>query len=321
MKIIKKPKKQINLKIISTGHYVPPKCLTNEDLEKMVDTSDKWIFSRTGIKNRHITENPSIENTSDLAYKAALNAISKSNYDKEKIDLIITATFTPDYKSPSVANLVQAKLGLSHKEITCFDLNAACTGFIYALNVASLMLNNGNYQSALVIGAEVISKYTDYTDRNTCVLFGDGAGAVIIEKTFEKKPAHFFTASRGELDKLIYVDNFVHMNGKEVYLFATNALEKSICKVLNDTNLNINDIKTIIPHQANLRIIQSVAKNLGLDMSKFFINIEKYGNTSAASIAIALDEFMMSPDAKPDDKVLMVGFGGGFTYGASILTI
>jgi len=314
-------KKINNLKIISTGHYVPEKCLTNEDLEKIVDTSDKWIFSRTGIKNRHVIENPDIENTSDLAYKASLNAINKAKYDKNKIDLIIVATFTPDYRSPSVANLVQAKLGLSHKEIPCFDINAACAGFIYALNVALQMLNSGNYKSALVIGAEVITKFTDYTDRNTCVLFGDGAGAVILEKTLEDKPAHFFTASQGELDKLIYVDEFVHMNGKEVYLFATSILEKSIKKVLNDTNLSYNDIKTIIPHQANLRIIQTVAKNLGLDMSKFFINIGEYGNTSAASIAIALDEFMMSPDAKPNDKVLLVGFGGGFTYASAILTI
>jgi len=311
---------KINLKIISTGHYVPKKCLTNEDLEKIVDTSDEWIYSRTGVKNRHIVESPKIEDTSDLAYKAALDAINKVNYDINKIDLIITATFTPDYRSPSVANLVQAKLGLSHKEIPCFDINAACTGFIYALNIASQMLNSQNYKSVLVIGAEVISKFVDYTDRSTCVLFGDGAGAIILEKTLENKPAYFYTVSQGELDKLIYVDDFVHMNGKEVYLFATNTIEKAIKKILNSTNMTFNDIATIIPHQANLRIIQSVAKKLELDMSKFFINIEKYGNTSAASVAIALDEFV-STNAKPDDKVLLVGFGGGFTYGATILTI
>ncbi|MDD2445727.1 MAG: ketoacyl-ACP synthase III [Clostridia bacterium] len=312
---------KINVKIVSTGHYVPEKCLTNEDLEKMVDTDDKWIYSRTGIKNRHIIESPKIEDTSDLACKAALDAINKANYDVNKIDLIITATFTPDYRSPSVANLVQAKLGLSHKEIPCFDINAACTGFIYALNVASQMLNSGKYKGVLVIGAEVISKFVDYTNRDTCVLFGDGAGAVILEQTLEDKPAYFYTVSQGELDKLIYVDEFVHMKGKEVYLFATSTIEKAIKHILNDTNMNFNDIKTIIPHQANLRIIQSVAKKLELDMSKFFINIEKYGNTSAASVAIALDEFMSTPNAKPNDKVLLVGFGGGFTYGATILTI
>ncbi|MDD2227304.1 MAG: ketoacyl-ACP synthase III [Clostridia bacterium] len=313
--------KKNNIKIASTGHYVPRKCLTNEDLEKIVDTSDEWIYSRTGIKNRHIIESPDIENTSDLAYKAALNAINKVNYDKNKIDLIITATFTPDYRSPSVANLVQAKLGLSDREIPCFDINAACAGFIYALNIASQMIESGNYRSVLVIGAEVLTKFTDYTDRNTCVLFGDGAGAVILEKAIEDKPAYFYTVSQGELEKIIYVDEFIHMDGRAVYLFATNTIEKAIKKILNDTNITLDDIKTIIPHQANLRIIQSVAKRLELDMNKFFINIEEYGNTSAASVAIALDEFLSSPNAKSNDKVLLVGFGGGFTYGAAILTI
>lgn len=313
--------KMNNIKIISTGHYVPEKCLTNKDLEEIVDTSDKWIYTRTGIKNRHIIEDLELENTSELAYKAALDAINKVNYDKNKIDLIIIATFTPDYRSPAVANLVQGKLGLSHKEIPCFDINAACAGFIYALNVASQMIGSGNYNNALVIGAEVITKFVDYTDRNTCVLFGDGAGAVIIEKTHENKPAYFYTASQGELERIIYVDDYVHMDGKRVYQFATSTIEKAIKKALTDTNLSYDEIKVIIPHQANLRIIQSVAKNLGLDMNKFFINIQEYGNTSAASIAIAMDEFLSTSDAKQNDKLLLVGFGGGFTYGAAILTI
>ncbi len=310
-----------NVKIVATGSYVPSKCLPNEYFEKIIDTTDNWIYTRTGIKNRHVVENIEIEDTSDLAYKSALDAINKANYDLNKIDLIITATMTPDYKSPSVSNLVQAKLGISKKNITCFDINAACTGFIYALNVASQMLNSGNYNHALVIGAEVLSKVIDYTDRNTCILFGDGAGSVILENTEEKKPSYFYTVSEGELEKTLYIDKYIHMNGKKVYQFATNAIEKAIKKSLADTKLTINDFKKIIPHQANVKIIQSVAKSLRIDIEKFFLNIENYGNTSAASIAIALDEYYCTNDLKKDEKILLLGFGSGFTYGSAILTI
>jgi 3-oxoacyl-[acyl-carrier-protein] synthase-3 len=311
-------KKINNVKVVSTGHYVPDQILTNFDLEKMVQTSDEWIYSRTGIKNRRIAKG---ETTSDLATKAALNAIENGNIDKDKIDLIIVATFTADYLSPAVANLVQAKLGLNDRDITCFDINAACTGFIYALNVATQMLNAGNYQCALVIGAEVISKIVDFTDRDTCVLFGDGSGAIILENTTENKPAYFYTASKGDLDQIIYVDNYIHMDGQRVYQFATRAIEGSIAKVLEDCNLENSDIGKIIPHQANLRIIRNAAKNLNFSMDKFFLNIEKYGNTSAASIIIALDEHIRSSADVTDQKVILVGFGAGFTWGSALLTL
>ncbi|MBU1145703.1 MAG: ketoacyl-ACP synthase III [Firmicutes bacterium] len=307
-----------NIKVISTGHYVPEKILSNHDLEQIVSTTNEWIVSRTGIKNRRIAEG---ENTSDLAVKAAKDAILSSNYDTSKIDLIIVATFTPDYKSPSVASLVQAKLGLNNQEITAFDLNAACTGFIYALNVASRMLESKAFKSALVIGAEVISKVTDYTDRNTCVLFGDGAGAVLLELTNEYKPAMFYTASKGDLDKILYVDEFVHMDGQKVYQFASKAIEKSILKLLEFDKSSFDKIDTIIPHQANLRIIQSASKSLKIPMENFFLNIELYGNTSAASCAIALDEYVKSSVDTENQAVLLVAFGAGLTWGGARLTL
>lgn len=307
-----------NIKVISTGSYTPSKVVSNKELEKIVDTSDEWIYSRTGIRSRHISEG---ETTSDLAYKASLKAIEKVNYDIGKIDLIIVATFTPDYLSPGVSNLVQAKLGLSDQDITCFDLNSGCTGFIYALNVASTMLNSGKYNSALVIGSEVISKVTNWEDRNTCVLFGDGAGCILLENNDEEGLAYFYSTSRGELNKTLYVDEFVHMDGKRVYQFAVGAVEKAINKVLVDCNLSLNDFSKIIPHQANIRILQSVAKNLKIDMDKFYLNIYEYGNTSAASIAIALDEYINSKENVENEKLLLVGFGSGFTYGAAVITL
>jgi 3-oxoacyl-[acyl-carrier-protein] synthase-3 len=307
-----------NVKVVSTGKYIPETVLTNQDMEKMVDTTDEWIYTRTGIKNRHIVNG---ETTSDMATRAARKAIEKVNYDTSKIDLILVATFTPDYMSPSVANLVQAKLGLNDQDITCFDLNAACSGFIYAVNVATQMLNSGTYKAALVIGAETLSKVTNYEDRNTCVLFGDGSGAVILENTDETKPAYFYTSSKGDLDKIILVVQKIAMEGKKVYQFATKAIENSVNKVLNDCGLTKDDIEKVIPHQANLRIIEKAAELLTIDMSKFFINIDKYGNTSAASIAIALDEYLDTLTERDNKKIILVGFGGGFTWGAALLTL
>ena len=307
-----------NLKIISTGSYAPEKIMTNLDFEKMVDTSDEWIVQRTGIKKRHVVTD---EDTSDLAYKAALNAIEKVNYDTSKIDLIIVATFTPDFMSPGVSNLLQAKLGLSNQDITCFDLNSGCTGLIYALNVGASMLNSGKYNSALIIGSEVVTKTVDYKDRNTCVLFGDGSGCLILENTDEDKLAYIYATSQGELERSLYVDKYIHMDGKKVYLFAVGAMEKAIKKVLADSSLTISEVSKIIPHQANIRIIQSVAKNLKIGMDKFFINIENYGNTSAASVGIALDEYLSSKKHHENEKILLVGFGSGFTYGAALLTL
>ncbi|MBU0997766.1 MAG: ketoacyl-ACP synthase III [Firmicutes bacterium] len=310
--------KQNQIRLVSTGHYAPPKILTNADLEKIVDTSDEWITTRTGIKERRIAEN---EANSDLATKAALAAIEKANYDIKKIDLIIVATFTPDYKSPNVANFVQAKLGLNDRPITAFDINAACTGFIYALNVAAQMLSSGNYQSALVIGSEKISKVTDYTDRNTCVLFGDGAGAVILEPTKNAKPWLFFTASRGDQDLILYVDEYVHMDGQKVYQFASKAIDSSIRLLLDFDGMKPQDLAAIIPHQANIRIIQSASKSLGLPIDHFFVDLHKYGNTSAASIAIALDEYLDLYKSEEERTLILVGFGAGLTWGAARITL
>lgn len=311
-------KKTNNIRVVATGHYVPSKIVTNKDLEAIIDTNDEWIYTRTGIKARRFAEN---EDTSDLAVKAALDALESSNVDPKSIDLIICATFTPDYLSPAVSNLVQAKLGLNDLDITCFDVNAACTGFIYALNVAAQMLNAGNYNRALVIGAEVISKVTDFTDRNTCVLFGDGAGAMIIENTELDKPAYFYAASKGDLSQALYVDKYVHMDGKRVYQFATKAIEQALLKVLETQNLSQSDIDIVIPHQANVRIIQSASKSLDWPIENFYMNIEHYGNTSAASIIIALDEYIKKQENVTNKKVILVGFGAGFTWGAAQLTL
>lgn len=307
------------IKIVSTGSYLPSKNLTNFDLEKMVETSNDWIVTRTGIENRRIVDG---ETTSDMAVFAARKAIEKVNYDVSKIDLIIVASITGEYKSPAVANLVQAKLSLNEQEVTTFDINAACSGFIYALNVASKMLLSPAYHSALVIGVETLSKLTNYQDRNTCVLFGDGAGAVIVEKGTSDHLSYFYTSSKGDLDKVIVVEDKIAMEGKKVYQFASRIIEKSIRKVLEDASLTLDDIDVIIPHQANLRIIESAAKSLKLDMSKFYINIGKYGNTSSASIPIALDEYVRTcTDHKKTKRIIIVGFGGGLTWGAALLTI
>lgn len=307
-----------NIKIVSTGKYVPLKILTNSDLEKMVETTDEWIYTRTGIKSRHIVTN---ETTADLAYNAAINAIEKSNYDINKIDLIIVATCSAEYTTPSIANIIQARLGLNDKDIPCFDLSAACSGFIYAMDVASQMLASGVFCGALIIGAENLSSRTDYTDRNTCILFGDGAGAMIIENTLESKPTYFYTASMGDLDEVLTVKDKIHMEGRKVYSFATKAMETSISKVLIDSGLEKDEITKIIPHQANIRIIETAAKALDIDMDKFFVNIENYGNTSSASIIIALDEYLDTLESKTNQKIIAVAFGGGFTWGAALLTL
>ncbi|MEA2076705.1 MAG: beta-ketoacyl-ACP synthase III [Candidatus Marinimicrobia bacterium] len=303
-------------KVVSTGRFTPEGVLSNKDLEKIVDTTDDWITSRTGIKERRIVNG---KNTSDLAALAAMNAIEKVNYDKDKIDLIIVATFTPELRSPSMACRVQAKLGLEKPGVLAFDINAACTGFIFGLNIAERMLHSGSYKSALVIGAEVISKFTDYKDRNTCVLFGDGAGAAIIEKD-ETKEVIFNVQTKRDDELILYVDDYVKMDGSKVYQFASRVIHSSINGVLEHGNIPKSKVKKIIPHQANIRIIQSASKALKIPMESFFINIHKYGNTSAASIPIALDEMLEEETIKPDDKVLLVGFGAGLTSGACSLT-
>ncbi len=305
------------IKIVSSGKYAPEALITNEDLEKMVETSDEWIVSRTGIKTRHKAVD---ELTSDMAYKAALNAINRVNYDVNKIDLIVMATITGDQMTPSTANFVQAKLGLTH-EVMSFDINAACTGFVYGLEVASSLLQTGRFRAALIIGGETLTKIVDYTDRNTCVLFGDGAGAMIIEPAYsERNKAYFFNAARGDTNNILTVVNKIKMDGKKVYQFAVDAMEQAIHKVLDESGFDISEIDQIIPHQANERIIQSVSKSMGIPLEKFMLNLSQYGNTSAASIPITISEYFDREDIK-GQKILLVGFGGGFTWGSAILQL
>lgn len=315
------------MKFLGYGKYLPKKVLDNESLTNLVDTSDEWIVQRTGIKERRIAE----ENTSDLAYYAALEALENANIPKEDIDLIICATSTPDNNLPSTACLVQKKLGLTNN-VTAFDVNAACTGFIYALKIASGLLATF-HKKALVIGCEVMSKIIDYKDRSTCILFGDGAGAVVVEKNEKVLP--FYIETTGNDDHLIskgielntklenkaVLGDFLYMNGTEVFKFALDVLEKSIKKILEKENLKLEDIKLFIPHQANIRMITHIARKLKLPLEKFFINIDKYGNTSAASIPIALCEAIKSKNLQKGDKVLLVGFGAGLTWGSTIIEI
>lgn len=306
------------LRLISSGRYVPLQIMTNQDLEKLVDTTDEWIVSHTGIKTRHIAGE---EKTSDLATKAALDAIKKSGKTAEDIDLIVVATITGESTTPSMANLVQAKLGIAHRQIMCFDVNAACTGFIYGMQITSALLNTHGFKTALLIGVESMSKICDYGDRNTCILFGDGAGAVLLEKGNRLNHTYFFTASMGDIDETLTVDHYIKMNGRKVYRFAVTAIKETINKTLKDLKMKWTDFKKIILHQANMRITESVAETTGIPLDHFYSNLEKYGNTSAASIPLALDEYLETTPSEPGDKILLVGFGGGLTWGSSVITL
>lgn len=315
------------MKILGYGEAVPRKIVTNDDLSKFVETSDEWIFQRTGIRERRISD----ENTSELAYRSAVDAIKNSNIDKNEIDLIVCATMTPDNFTPSVACMVQEMLGLGDN-VTAFDVNAACTGFVYALKIVASMLNT-YHKKALIIGCETLSKIINFEDRNTCVLFGDGAGAIVVEK--DEKNEEFYTCSLGndkdlvaenvemnfEMKNKVLKSGFLKMNGKEIFKFAINVIEKSIDNILDRTNLKLEDIKLIIPHQANQRIISNVAKKFNISNDKFFVNLEKYGNTSAASIPMALCEAFETKKITKGDKVILVGFGGGLTWGSTIIEI
>lgn len=303
------------IKVLGTGHYVPNQIITNHDLEKLVETSDEWIVSRTGIKERRKV---TTETTHEMAYLASKEALKKANIDASEIDIIIVATITENQKTPAVANFVAGLLGIEH-DVMSFDINAACTGFVYALELASSLIQQPKYRKALVIGAETLSNVLDYTDRNTCILFGDGAGAVVIEKGNDNNLGYFYNTSKPDMTNTLDVGTYIKMDGRKVFLFAVDVVEKSILKVLADANLTIDDIDHIIPHQANERIIMSVAKSMNVSMDKFVMNIASYGNTSAASIPLTLSEY--KEKHKETKRVLFVGFGGGFTYGAAIVEV
>jgi len=319
-------------KIISTGAYVPQRIVKNDELTKMVETNDEWITSRTGIKQRRISSG---EKTYQMAAKAAKEAIENAGIEKEEIDMIVLATISPDFFMPSTANLVQAELGLD--DIPSFDVTAGCTGFVYALQIADQFIKSKQSKTVLVIGVEVLSKVVDWSDRNTCVLFGDGAGAVILKSSSQEGIICTYTGSQGDLKELLtlpavplknpFLDvpnnngrpSNISMSGKEIFQFAIRIMIKSISQVLNKSNLSIDDIDYIVPHQANIRIIDYVARKLKVERGKFIINLDHFGNTSSASVPLALDEAYKKKTFRPGDRIIMVAFGGGLTWGAALL--
>ena len=306
------------LKVLATGYYVPDNIVTNVDLEKMVDTNDEWITSRTGIKSRHI----SAENSVELGVQAASKAIK--NIDKSKIGLIVCASITPVYATPSNACLIQEALGLNEQEVMSFDISAACSGFVYGLTIVNSLLQTMPGKYALVIGSEQLSKIIDFKDRSTCILFGDGAGAVVVENSENLFVS--YNASRGDKESLSALsvnndgkDNYLKMLGQDVFKFAVKAIPQSINSVLEKANLTLDEIDYVVCHQANSRIIQHVVKKYKCDPNKFFMNLEKYGNTSGASIPLALGEMDEMGLLKPQMKIICVGFGGGLTWGATLM--
>lgn len=307
--------------LVSTGRAIPGNIITNDDLSKIVDTSDEWITSRTGIKQRNFCKG---EKNWNLAYEAASKAIDKAGINKDEIGLLIVATFTPDYQTPSVSCVLQEKLGLP-SGIVAFDINAACSGFLYGLKVAASLIEGQDKPYALVIGSEQISTRLDMTDRNTCVLFGDGAGAAIIKKNDNKKFIGIL-GSEGNVEALGCEGHgsdkpYVYMDGKKVFKFAVQNITKVAKQVLEEVNLAVDDIDYVVCHQANERIIRSVQKFLDVPEEKLYINIYNYGNTSAASIPIVLDEMNEKGLLKTGTKVLCVGFGAGFTWGGVLLEV
>lgn len=318
--------------IIGTGSYAPENVMTNDDLAELVDTSDEWIVTRTGIRERRISTG---ENTSDLAYEAAVRALDKAGLTAKEIDLIICATITPDSFMPSVACIVQGRLGADRA--AAFDLTAACTGLVYALVTADKFIASGMYSNALIIGAETISKVLDWEDRATCVLFGDGASALVLTATQEKdgvlsanltadgsKQAYLTCPAVSLNNPFIQLGQEsprtkIEMQAQEVFKFAVRTIIDNVKIVLKEANLTAEDIKYIIPHQANRRIIEQAAKLGDLPIDKFYLNLHLYGNTSAATIGIALDELVQNAVLKTGDKLILVGFGGGMTSGAVLV--
>lgn len=328
-------------KISGTGKSVPQKVVTNDDLAQVIDTSDEWIYTRTGIRSRHVAElKAGTQNTCDtastLAAEAAHRALNNAEISAEDIELIIVATSSPDYMFPSTASIVQNKIGAG--KAMCFDISSACTGFIYALSIAEAYIQSGQFKNALVIGSEIMSEEVDWKDRSTCVLFGDGAGAVVLtaeNETFDSTKlstvskgingdTYFRTVSALHADGskgqvLTRGKDFIRMDGQEVFKFAVKKVPESINEVLEKANVPIEEIKYFVLHQANIRIIEAVAKRLGAEMSRFPTNLGEYGNTSAASIPILLDEMNRSNILQRGDKIILSGFGAGLSWGSTLL--
>lgn len=318
--------------ILGLGYYVPPEKITNSDLEKMVDTTEEWIITRTGIKERRIASKG--VTSSDLGVKASKAAIKDAGLRPEDIDLIITATITPDMFFPATACIIQDKIGA--KNAACFDVNAACSGFVFAMVVAQQFINVGTYNNILVIGTEKLTSIVDWKDRSTCILFGDGAGACIVGRSKDKKIISSFMGADGSGGNLLSVPaggsrlpttedtvkdrlHFLKMEGNEVFKIAVRIMVDSATKAIKKAGLRLDDISLFIPHQANIRILLAVAKRLGVPQEKIFMNIERYGNMSAASTAVALAEASQQGKIKKGDYVVLVAFGGGLTYGAVVI--
>ncbi|MFC4386845.1 beta-ketoacyl-ACP synthase III [Gracilibacillus marinus] len=300
--------------IIGTGHYAPEKVLTNADLEKIVDTSDEWIRTRTGIEERRIASDN--EDTSDLAYMAACNALEEAGIKGEELDLILVATVTPDQSFPTVSCKLQDRLGATHA--AAMDISAACAGFMYGLITAKQFIETGAYKYVLIIGADKLSKITDWTDRNTCVLFGDGAGAAVMGPVSEERGIlSFELGSDGSGGKhLAEENNHIEMNGREVFKFAVRQMPESSVHVVEKAGYAKEDVDYLIPHQANIRIMEAARQRLGIPEDRLAVNVNKYGNTSAASIPIALSESVKNGKINDDNLIVLVGFGGGLTWGA-----
>lgn len=323
--------------ITGTGAYLPETVLTNFDLEKMVDTSDEWIRQRTGIVERRIAEDDIA--TSDLSVQASRLAIKKAQIDPLEIEMILVATVTPDTFFPSTACYVQK--GIGAKNASAMDISAACAGFLYGLDLANGLIISGQYDTILVVGGEVFNNIVDWNDRNTCVLFGDGAGAAVVQATEEPKGIlASYIGSDGDyadIDLLgipaggsrmpvtpAAIDqnlNKIQMNGREVFKLGVRLMPEAAERTLRKANVSIDDIDLLIPHQANLRIIEAVGQRLGVPREKVYVNVDKYGNTSAATVIIALDEAIQDGRAKPDDLILLVTFGAGLTWGSTLLRL
>jgi 3-oxoacyl-[acyl-carrier-protein] synthase III len=314
--------------IVGVGSCTPSKVVTNEELAKLVDTSDEWIKTRTGIQERRVSDYGT--STSDLAFIAAERALQNANLPAEELDLIVVGTTSPDYLFPSVGCILQNRLKAT--KAAAFDVSAACSGFNYALTVGSTFIENGAYKNILVVGADTLTKYLNWKDRGTCILFGDGAGAAVLTakddgsgvlanwlKAEGKLGHHLTMPGGGSRDPEHHNERFITMDGKEVFKFAVRVLEEAIREILKKADLSVNDIDLLIPHQANSRIIDHVIKKMGLPKEKVYVNLHKYGNTSAASIPLALNEALAEGKIKKDDIVVLVGFGAGLTCGANVI--
>ncbi|MEO6171317.1 MAG: beta-ketoacyl-ACP synthase III [Lysobacter sp.] len=321
---------RIYSRIAGTGSYLPEKVLTNDDLSKLVDTSDEWIASRTGIRQRHIAAEG--ETTSDLSYQAALRALEAAGVEASELDLIVLGTTTPDIIFPSTACLVQHRLGANG--CPAFDVNAACSGFIYALSIADQFIRSGSAKTVLVIGAETLTRMLDWTDRDTCVLFGDGAGAVVLKADSEAGILSTHLHADGGKKELLYnpvgvsvgfkpgehnAGVRVMMSGNEVFKHAVKALDAVVEETLEANGLDRSEIDWLIPHQANLRIIELTARRLDMPMERVIVTVDKHGNTSSGSVPLALDEAVRSGRVQRGQLLLLEAFGGGFTWGSALL--